>query len=219
MNNLIKYYSLKTAVYFDDVISNDEERIIRAQVPGIGQEELIKARWPGVHPAKAIPARFHFEERLNLAVHQEFVAEHSVQAEQIESQQSRRAALGIEQLVSKHHRDIELGEAGKAESGGFIAGVEVVEEKVCPDQTLVGILRGMIEAVVVIEERAERFIDVAGAGMGGENSGEHVRIVLVVEMSSFEEVAREAIALRRRVPVVQVGGDGWQAKPGLIVRL
>src|SRR5579863_5276656 len=70
--------------------------------------------------------------------------------------------------------------------------------------------------MVVIEKRPQRFIDVAGAGMRGEDSGKDVGIVLVVEMSALEEVAGEPVAFRGRVPVVQVSRDGVQSKAAII---
>jgi hypothetical protein len=37
------------------------------------------------------------------------------------------------------------GETGEVESGGFVAGVELVEQQVESDQALVGVLRGEID--------------------------------------------------------------------------
>jgi hypothetical protein len=43
-----------------------------------------------------------------------------------------------------------------------------------------------------------------------------LRVVLVVEMAALEEVAGEAVAFRRRVPVVQVGADRGQPEAAVV---
>src|SRR5262249_7928369 len=66
---------------------------------------------------------------------------------------------------------------------------------------------------VVVPERAHRFIDVPTLGLEiRENSGQHVGIVLIIEMAYLEEIAREAVAFRRRVSVMQMRGDGGKSK-------
>ena len=89
------------------------------------------------------------QHRLDLAVHRELVAQDAVQVEEIEEEQT---SPPIEALVGEHHRDVELGEAREMEAGRFVAGVELVEEQVEPRQPLVDVLRGEVDAVVVIPE-------------------------------------------------------------------
>src|SRR5580692_10374484 len=197
------------------VVGDHKEWIARTEIFRVSQEELIEARRPGVEQAEAITPRLDLEKRLNLAVDQELVAQNSVEAEQIESQQSRGTALRIEQLVGKHHGNVKLGEAGKAEAGGFVTGIEIVEQQISSDEPFVAVLGSMVEAMVVIEERTERLVDVAGAGMRGENTSEDIGIMLVVEMSALEKVAGKAVTFRRRVSVVQMGRDGVESKTAI----
>src|SRR5207237_598863 len=83
------------------------EGILRVQVARIGQEQLIEARRSTVDPAQPITARVHLEERLDLAVHQELVAENAVEVEQVERQQSGRR---VEHLVVQQHRYVEVAD-------------------------------------------------------------------------------------------------------------
>jgi hypothetical protein len=62
---------------------------------------------------------------LDLAVHQELVAEEAVGVEGVEGQQP---GGGVKQPVGQAQRDVELREAGQVEAGALVAGVEVVEE-------------------------------------------------------------------------------------------
>src|ERR1041384_1064030 len=107
----------------------------------------------------------HVHHRIYLSVDQELVSEHPVKVERIHHLQ---AGALIENDVGKDHWDIEVtvvtytvSEAGQMESRGLIASVIIVVEVVHPRQTLVDVLRGEIEHVVVIPERAHRFVDVA----------------------------------------------------------
>src|SRR5262249_11000259 len=138
------------------VIGDDPERVARTEIVQVGQEELVEARRTGVEQAETVAARQHVEERLDLAIHQELVAEDAVQVEQVERQQ---AGGRIVDLVGERQRNIELRETGETESGGFVAGIELVEQAIESEQALVGILRGEIHPVIVVPQRAERFID------------------------------------------------------------
>ena len=80
-----------------------------------------------------------------------------------------------------------------------------MEQVVHTGEALVDILRGVIDAVVVVPKRVHRLHDVAGAGMRGVNAGEDVRIVVVVELTAGIEEAWKTIRLRWSVPVMQVG--------------
>src|SRR6185437_13208740 len=105
----------------------------------------------GIQQTKTITARRDLEKRLNGAVHQKLIAEDAIQIEQVEYQV---ACLRIEDLVIESERNIELREAGEAETSGFIAGVKLVEQAIEAEEALVSILRGEIHAVIVIPERA-----------------------------------------------------------------
>src|SRR5262249_60184083 len=135
------------------------------------QEELEEARRTGVQQPEAIPARLHLEEGLYLAVDEELVAQDAVQIEKIECQQA--VAVGI-QLVGEDQRNVEpLHKAREAKTGSFIAGVKlvrvprlIVEEQEESEETLVCILGSKVDAVVVVPQRAHRFVDIAvGADM------------------------------------------------------
>ena len=67
------------------------------------------------------------QEWLNLAIHQELVAQDAVKAEQVEEQP---AIGGIVNLVSEGQRDIKLRKARKMKASTFIAGVELVEQAI-----------------------------------------------------------------------------------------
>src|SRR5438445_10312787 len=96
------------------------------------------------------------------------------------------------------------------EPGTLISGVELIEEQVEAGQALVDVLGSEIDAVVVVPERAHRLVDVArGRERLGREAGQDVWIVLVVEVADLEAIDGVAVALRRRVPVVQVGRNRW----------
>src|SRR5712692_4635575 len=102
---------------------------------------------------------------LNLSVHQEFVSENSVKVEQIEEQQP---CVLIEAFVRKHHVNVEIGDdvrwvgnSGKVEPRRLVAGVKVIVEIVHSRKSLVDVLCCEVYAVIVIPERAHRFVDVA----------------------------------------------------------
>jgi len=89
--------------------------------------------------------------------------------EQIEFKQS---GLVIEDLIVDDHVNIETGqrvlpiaEARQSESRVFVSSIEFVEENVGAGETFVGVLGGVIDAMVVIPQRMHRFLNVADAGM------------------------------------------------------
>src|SRR3984957_2522121 len=63
--------------------SNQPVRNGCAQVLQIREEELIEARRAGIEQAEAVTARRYLEERLDFAIHQEFIAQDAVQVEQV----------------------------------------------------------------------------------------------------------------------------------------
>src|SRR5205807_3893932 len=120
------------------------------QIIRIGQEELNPTRGSGVGPAQAIAARRNLEERLDLAIDQESIAQNAIGIEQVKECQ---AGVGIEYLITQHHGNIELA-AGQMEPGGFVSGIKLVEQQVLAHQSLVNILGGKVDPVIVIEQRA-----------------------------------------------------------------
>src|SRR5262245_45865407 len=164
--------------------------------------ELVEARWSGVEHPEAIASRRHGEPRLNVAVDEKLVAEDAVEIEQVEE---NLAADRIDHFVGEQQRDVERRKARQAKPRRFIASVELVEQQVEAGQALVDVLRGEVDTMIVIPERAEALVDVADARVGGVDAGKDVRIVLVVEPSRariaqrFEwskEIARVAVAFR-----------------------
>src|SRR5438309_1036129 len=103
------------------------------------------------------------------------------------------------------------------EAGILVAGVVIIEEEVEPGQALVDVLRVEVHAMVVVPECAHRFVDVAGARVGRVNARQDVRVMLVVEVPALEKVARVAVALRRRVTVVQVSADRRQPEAAVLI--
>src|SRR5262249_15772111 len=142
------------------VVGDLPEGVVRAQVVGDGQEELNPARRTGMGPAQPVTPRSYLEERLNLSAHQQLIAQKALPVEQMEEEV---AGIGVEQLVADKHWDIELA-AGKAEAGGFVPGIKVVEQQKLADQTLVDVLRGKVDAVIVVEECAQGLANVALGG-------------------------------------------------------
>src|SRR5689334_3791492 len=134
---------------------------MRVQVCQVGDEELVEARRPTIQPAEAISARVDVHDRLNLSVHQEFVSEDPVKIEQIEEQQ----AVLIETSVSKQHVNVKIRNhvcrirnGRKAEPCRLITGIEIVVQVIHSGQSLVDILGREVDAVIVIPERAHRFV-------------------------------------------------------------
>ena len=120
---------------------------------------------------------------------------------------------------------------------GAITTVQIVEQVVAAEHTLVDVLGGEIEVVVVVPQRRQRLSRVAVLRLVFTGSDEprireareHVRVVLVLEalrvdrqpghridrasvVDRVEVVDRIAVALRRRMPIVQVGGHLGDAK-------
>jgi hypothetical protein len=168
-----------------------------------GEEELIETRWAGIQQAEAVPPGGDVQERLDYAVYDELVAQDAIKIEQIEDQ----VAAGIEYLVCESQWDIEMGEAGKAETGGLITGIKLVEQAVETDQSLVGVLGGEVYAVIVVPQRAQRLVDVAVGLVGGIESRQNVGVILVAELSRRIEVARITVTLGGVVGVVQMRGN------------
>ena len=109
------------------------------------------------------------QHRLDLAVDKELVAENSICIEQIEFEQP---SLVIEDLIVDDHVDIETGEwilsiaeTWQSKARVFVTSVEFVEENVGACETLVRILRRVVDAMIVIPQGVHRFFDIAGAGM------------------------------------------------------
>ena len=96
------------------------------------------------------------QEWLDLAVDGELVADDPIEAEQVVEQ----LAVGVEDFVAEDHRNIEFA-ARQPEAGRLVAGVLVVEDEKESGESLVHILRGEIDTMVVIPERAERLAGVA----------------------------------------------------------
>src|SRR6185437_10643923 len=105
------------------------------------EEELVEARRARIKQTEAVTTGRYLQERLDHAVHQELIAQNSIQIEQVEYQLT---GLGIENLVGESQRNIELWEAGKTEAGGFIARIQIVEKAIEPEQSFVGVLRGEV---------------------------------------------------------------------------
>src|SRR5262247_1443792 len=86
-----------------------------------------------------------------------------------------------------------------------------------PGESLVYVLRREIEAMIVVPKGAKRlpWVAIRGELRVGE-PGEHVGIVLVPEEPRIEEVAREAVAFRRGVAIVKMGGGLRYTKSPMI---
>src|ERR1041384_619029 len=134
------------------VIGDYPERNLRTGSERIGQEQFIETRRPAVQDAETIAPLADVEERLNDAIRQLNVAEQSLEIESVKAQQP---GAGVQQLIIEHDRDVVLRITRQTEAGGFIAGIELVEDQVKAFKTLVSIFRGVIDAMVVIPQRAQ----------------------------------------------------------------
>src|SRR5215470_18945923 len=73
--------------------------------------------------------------------------------------------------------------------------------------------------MIVVPQRAQRLIDIAiGADVVRVESGQNIRILLIVEVADLEEIARETIAFRRSVPIVEMGTDRRHPKSAVLGR-
>src|SRR5262249_47270807 len=117
-----------------------------------GEEELVEARGAAVQDAEAVAPLAHLEEGLDLAVDQELVPDQPVELEEVEAYQPRRR---VDQLVREDEGDVEVREARQVEAGQLVAGVELVEDQVEAEQPLVDVRAGVVDAVVVVPERAQ----------------------------------------------------------------
>src|SRR5262245_58765083 len=98
-----------------------------------------------------------------------------------------------------------------------MSGIELIKQQVKPCQSFVNILGSEVHAMIVVPERAQRFINIAGSGMGRENSSQHIGIMLVIELADFKKVARKAVAFRGGVSVVQVRSNRGYAKAIIVI--
>src|SRR5262249_20861268 len=115
------------------------------------KEHLIEPRRAAIKHAEAVAALIHIQEGLDFAIRQLNVADQAIKAKGIKADLARG---GIDQLVVQHDGNIELREAGQVEAGALISGVELIEDVEEAFQALVGILRRVIDAMIVIPERA-----------------------------------------------------------------
>jgi hypothetical protein len=95
------------------------------------------------------------QDRLDLSVDQEPVPQDAVQIEQVEED---LASARVDHLVVEHHGDVVLREARQMETRQLVTGILIVEEQIHPRQALVGVLGGVVDAVVVVPERVQRFL-------------------------------------------------------------
>ncbi len=111
----------------------------------------------------------------------------------------------IDRIV-EYHVDVVVREAGKAKTcilvTRVIRRVLRMEEVVHAGEPLVDVLRRVVDTMVVVPECVHRLSNVTRTGMGGIDTGQHVRVVVVVEFTAGVEEAWEAIRFRRSVSVV-----------------
>src|SRR5262249_24735683 len=129
------------------VVRDHPERDARGGVARIGEEELVEAGRPGVEDAETVAAFLHLEEGLDLPVDEELVAQEPVEAEQVEAHEPRGR---VDQPVREEQRDVERGKAGETKARELEARVELVEVEMEARQALVGVLRRVLDAMVVI---------------------------------------------------------------------
>src|SRR5437016_3136257 len=104
----------------------------------VAEEELVEARRPAVQQTEAVFPPGDLEERLDLAVHHELVAEDTVEVEGVEEDLSVR----IEDLVGEQQRDVELStreSKGEGVRVVLVARVSLVEEQVEAGESLVDV--------------------------------------------------------------------------------
>jgi len=81
-------------------------------------------------------------------------------------------SLGIEAPVGEQHRDVVVGERRQVVPGVLIAGVEVVEQDVRADESLVHVLGRESLAMIVVPQGTECFVDVTvGRLVGRQEAG------------------------------------------------
>ncbi|CAB4819361.1 unannotated protein [freshwater metagenome] len=207
------------------VVGDDRHRQVGRTRRALAHPPPEEAARAAVVNADAVLARLHLEVRLDRAVHRVLVADRAIQAREREEVHAPR----VELAVVEHHRHVELvREAGcvlrmareaqaRGPRNGLVAGIDFVIDRGRAEQARVHVLRGEVVLVVVVPQRAERLAVVAAhAGAGGHealvDARVQVRVVVVPEPARVVVVQRAAIALGRRVVVVQVRAHGRGAK-------
>ena len=140
------------------VIGDYPERNLCAWTKRIGEKQLVETRRPAVQHAEAIASLIDVQIRLNDAVCQLDVTEQSLEIERVEAD---LASVGIQQLVIQNNRDIELRVTGEPEACRFITCVELIKDQVKALEPFVSVLGSVVDSMVVIPHRAQRFVDVA----------------------------------------------------------
>src|SRR5580658_3693870 len=184
------------------VIRDNPEWVDLIKIVQLCKEVGIEARRPGIEQAEPVAARYHLEERLDLAVHQELIADNSIQSEQVKRQQG---TFGVIYLIGEDQGDIELREAGQMETRFFIAGVKFVEEAIKAYQPLVSVLRREVHAMIVVPQRAQSFVNISVGRIRRAESGQHVRVILVAVVPDTIKIAGVSVAFRWIVGIVKMG--------------
>ena len=109
----------------------------------------------------------------------------------------------------------------------LVARVEVVEKQVKPRQAAIDVRSGEIHRVIMVKQGAQGLARIADAAVAVQ-AGIDVRIEMVLELprrcqgrsglSRAVVIAGEAVALRRRMQVVQMRADLGRAEPDVILR-
>ncbi|MCY1298944.1 hypothetical protein D9M70_484550 [compost metagenome] len=146
------------------------------------QVKLIEAAGTAIEQAESVPSCSDPQDRLDVAVDTDLVAQHPFGADLVPEQNPVR----IEALVVEHQRVV-VGVAGQAQRTGtrvmLIARVDVIEEQEEPRQAAIHVRRREVEGVVVVEQRAQRLTRVADTVLELVEAGVDIAIVVILELA------------------------------------
>ena len=123
---------------------------------------------------------------------------------EVESIKTDLAGVGIDEFVVEDDRDIKLRIARQPEACRFVACIELVEDEVEAFQSLVSIFGGVVDAMIVILQRTQRFIDVTVRLVSRGKSRLLCGEVVIKILSAEEPATWTTVAFGSGVEVVQV---------------
>src|SRR5439155_9391255 len=122
---------------------------------------------------------------------------------EVERVKTNQTRTRVQQLVGQHDGDVELRVAGQAEARPFIPGVELVEHELESVQSFVGVLRRVIDAMVVVPHGAQRLVDVAERLMVGSEARLVRRVVVMKILFSGDSSEVSTVAFGSAVDLLQ----------------
>ncbi|MNN17115.1 hypothetical protein D3C81_1302880 [compost metagenome] len=191
------------------------------------QGEVVETARPRIQQTETILARRDTQYGFDPAIHCHLVAQHALRVDLVIEQ----LAASVETPVIEVQR-IVIWMTGQTQSSGarigLAARVQLIEQAVETGQPQIKVGRREVQGVVVVEERTQSLGGISLKVLAGLESGLHIGVQVILEpavgrqgrtvLAGTVVVARETVAFRTAVQVVQVGGDFRRTEPHVVLR-